>query len=101
MAIYEAAVLEELKHVVDPEYLVNIVDLGLIYAVQLKPRDDGVTDVCIEMTMTSPACPAAPMLVHDATQAVKDMEGVGDLGAGLRLGGHAPGVDLHASGGGD
>jgi metal-sulfur cluster biosynthetic enzyme len=48
----EVDVLEALRQVVDPEVGVNIVDLGLVYGVQV---DRG--DVRITMTMTSPACP--------------------------------------------
>ena len=57
MAISEDSVRESLKQVIDPELFVNIVDLGLIYLVDLQEAGDKV-DVKIEMTMTSPACPA-------------------------------------------
>jgi metal-sulfur cluster biosynthetic enzyme len=62
MAISEDSVRETLKQVIDPELFVNIVDLGLIYLVELQEAADKV-DVKIEMTMTSPACPAGPQLV--------------------------------------
>jgi metal-sulfur cluster biosynthetic enzyme/nitrite reductase/ring-hydroxylating ferredoxin subunit len=63
----EDAVRELLKEVKDPELFVNIVDLGLIYGVTLTPAAD-VPDkqhVAIDMTMTSPACPAGPQLIGD------------------------------------
>jgi metal-sulfur cluster biosynthetic enzyme/nitrite reductase/ring-hydroxylating ferredoxin subunit len=63
----EDAVRELLKEVKDPELFVNIVDLGLIYGVTLTPAAD-VADkqhVSIDMTMTSPACPAGPQLIGD------------------------------------
>jgi metal-sulfur cluster biosynthetic enzyme/nitrite reductase/ring-hydroxylating ferredoxin subunit len=63
----EDAVRELLKEVKDPELFVNIVDLGLIYGVTLTPAAD-VPDkqhVSIDMTMTSPACPAGPQLIGD------------------------------------
>ncbi len=77
MAISEEQVREELKRVVDPELFVNIVDLGLIYVVDVNPRDEvGKFDVSIEMTMTSPMCPAGPQLVAQSKQAVSQLEGV-------------------------
>ena len=63
----EDAVRELLKDVKDPELFVNIVDLGLIYGVTLSPAADaaGKQHVAIDMTMTSPACPAGPQLIGD------------------------------------
>ena len=61
----EAAVIEALKTVHDPEIPVNIYDLGLIYDVERF--GDGT--VKIEMTLTAPACPVAgemPKMVADA-----------------------------------
>ena len=50
----------------------NIVDLGLIYGVTLTPAADapGKQHVVIDMTMTSPACPAGPQLIADTKRAV-------------------------------
>ena len=70
MPISEDAVREELKKVIDPELFVNIVDLGLIYVVDLDDTDEGLTNVTIEMTMTSPACPAGPQLIGNSKQVV-------------------------------
>jgi metal-sulfur cluster biosynthetic enzyme len=69
MAVSEDAIREALKQVVDPELFVNIVDLGLIYLVDVQ-EVDGKADVKIEMTMTSPACPAGPQLVAQTKTAV-------------------------------
>ena len=77
MALSEDTVREELKKVIDPELFINIVDLGLVYQIDLEPRDDGRTDVKIEMTMTSPMCPAGPQLIGGSKHVVSDMEGVG------------------------
>lgn len=80
MPLQEDAIREELKKVVDPELFVNIVDLGLIYVVDPQPpREDGKQDVKIEMTMTSPACPAGPQLIQNSKQVVSQMEGVGEV----------------------
>ena len=68
----EDHVRELLKEVKDPELFVNIVDLGLIYGVTLTPAADapGKQHVVIDMTMTSPACPAGPQLIADTKRAV-------------------------------
>ena len=78
MAISEESVREALKQVVDPELFVNVVDLGLIYLVELKETGDKI-DVKIEMTMTSPACPAGPQLIGNAQKVLGAMEGVGEV----------------------
>ena len=51
----EAEIVEVLKTVYDPEIPVNIYDLGMIYKIDLQ--DDGTLEM--DMTFTSPACPAA------------------------------------------
>ena len=134
MTLSEEAVFEKLKNVIDPELFVNIVDLGLIYEVKLKPAQavageapppstqasssaaeaiapapaQGIpaipgaaandvqptadtptaapptavgptTDVFIEMTMTSPACPAGPQLIGGAKREVATLSGVGNV----------------------
>jgi metal-sulfur cluster biosynthetic enzyme len=68
----EDVVREILKEVKDPELFVNIVDLGLIYGVTLAPSPDVPTKqhVSIDMTMTSPACPAGPQLIADTKRAL-------------------------------
>ena len=80
MALTEDAVLEELKKVIDPELFVNIVDLGLIYEVSIVDREDGAQkDIKIDMTMTSPACPAGPQLIGNSKQVVGQMEEVAEV----------------------
>ena len=79
MAITEKAVREELMKVFDPELFVNIIDLGFVYRVDLESRDDGQTDVKIEMTMTSPMCPAGPQLIGQSKLVVRQLEGVHDV----------------------
>lgn len=63
--------VEALKQVIDPELFVNIVDLGLIYSV----NQEG-SAVKVEMTLTSPACPAGPQLIHQARMALEGLDGV-------------------------
>ncbi len=78
-SISEARILEELKKVIDPELFVNIVDLGLIYEVDMTPNEEGKTNVTIEMTMTSPACPAGPQLIGQSRQVISQLPAVGDV----------------------
>jgi metal-sulfur cluster biosynthetic enzyme len=78
MSVTEDHIREALKQVIDPELFVNIVDLGLIYAVNLEEVDEK-KNVVVEMTMTSPACPAGPQLVQNAKTVVGQMEGVGSV----------------------
>jgi metal-sulfur cluster biosynthetic enzyme len=78
MAITEDLVREELKKVIDPELFVNIVDLGLIYNVDLEPTDEKI-NVKIDMTMTSPMCPAGPQMIANSKQVLGQVEGVGEV----------------------
>lgn len=61
----EEAVRQALRTVDDPEAGMNIVDLGLVYAVAVEPGQ-----VHVEMTMTSAACPMSEMMVEAAHDAV-------------------------------
>ncbi len=79
MALTEDAVREELKKVIDPELFINIVDLGLVYVVNIETTEDGETDVKIDMTMTSPMCPAAPQLIAGCKAVVNAMEEVHEV----------------------
>lgn len=80
MPVSEDAVREQLKKVIDPELFVNIVDLGLVYVVDIgDPDDQGVHNVNIEMTLTSPMCPAGPQLVAECKQFAGEMEKVGEV----------------------
>jgi metal-sulfur cluster biosynthetic enzyme len=67
-----------LRRVKDPELDLNIIDLGLVYGV----RVDG-TKVSVEMTLTSPACPAGPQIVGEAERVIKAMPGVGEVAINL------------------
>lgn len=80
MPLSEDAIREQLKKVIDPELFVNIVDLGLIYVVNIgEPNADNQHDVGIEMTLTSPMCPAGPQLVAECKQFAGEMEQVGEV----------------------
>lgn|SRR5690554_5425520 len=80
MALTEDTVREQLKNVIDPELFVNIVDLGLIYDVNFADIEGSEQKkVLIDMTMTSPACPAGPQLIGGAKQFVSQLEEVGEV----------------------
>lgn len=81
MPVTEDHVREALKNVIDPELHVNIVDLGLIYLVEIQPieGDDQQVDVYIEMTMTSPMCPAGPELVAGTKNNASGLDGVREV----------------------
>lgn len=65
-------VLEALKVVRDPEIPVNVVDLGLVYDVQIDDKGQ----VGIEMTLTSMGCPVQDLIQTDAELAVMKVDGV-------------------------
>ncbi len=79
MAIAEDTVREALKQVIDPELFVNIVDLGLIYEIKVAENNEGKCDVQVDMTMTSPACPAGPQLLGQSKEFVGRLEGVSEV----------------------
>ena len=62
----EEDVRRALRSVQDPEAGMSVVDLGLVYAIELVARK-----VRVDMTMTSPACPAADYLADEAAAAIR------------------------------
>ena len=66
-------VTEALKQVYDPELMINVVDLGLVYHVDL---DETAKKISVDMTLTSPACPVGPQIVQQAKMALERLEGV-------------------------
>ena len=77
-ALTEDQVRLALRRVKDPEIGLNIVDLGLIYEVNV----DGA-DVSVDMSLTSPGCPAGPQILHEAEEQVRSMPGVGGVNVNL------------------
>ncbi|HHT34770.1 MAG: iron-sulfur cluster assembly protein [Proteiniphilum sp.] len=68
-----------LKTVYDPEIPVNIYDLGMIYDVDV----DDYNNVTVEMTFTSPACPAADFILMDVQMKVESIEEVNKVDINL------------------
>jgi len=73
-ALDEEAVHGALRAVKDPEVGINIIDLGLVYDVEIA---EGKVDV--KMTLTSPGCPVGPQIMGDADEAIRALEGVEDV----------------------
>src|SRR3982751_5558110 len=67
-----------LRKVKDPELNLNIMDLGLVYEVSVEG-----TDVHVDMTLTSPGCPAGPQIMGDVERVVKAMPGVASVNINL------------------
>jgi len=67
----QETIVNALKTVMDPELNVNIVDLGLIYTIQAREAE-----VDVEMTLTTPACPAGPEILRNAVTAIEGIDGV-------------------------
>lgn len=65
---------EALREVYDPEIPVNIVDLGLVYDIEVA---DG--DVAVEMTLTAPGCGMGPYIAQQAEWRIAELEGVEDV----------------------
>lgn len=73
------AIRDAIREVYDPEIPVNVYELGLIYKVSILEQEDGVHDVDIKMTLTSPGCPVAQEMPGWVQGAVLPVDGVGDV----------------------
>ena len=63
-----------LRRVKDPELNLNIVDLGLVYDIQVSGPV-----ITIDMSLTSPGCPSGPEIMHDAEKQLRSLDGVDDV----------------------
>jgi metal-sulfur cluster biosynthetic enzyme len=68
-------IMEKLKPIQDPELRMSIVDLGLIYDVNID--DDDI--ITVTFTLTTPACPLGPLLIAQIQDALMDLPGVRDV----------------------
>lgn len=75
MALQREQIIDALRSVFDPEIPINVVDLGLVYGVEIT--DDSA--VTVRMTMTAPQCPMSGYLMQEAEQAVRGVPGVQDV----------------------
>lgn len=60
-----------LRRVKDPDLNLNILDLGLVYTIEVSG-----TTVKVDMTLTSPGCPSGPEIMMNAEQEIKSLPGV-------------------------
>jgi probable FeS assembly SUF system protein SufT len=79
----EAQVYEVLRTCYDPEIPVNIVELGLVYDMQILPLPDGGRRVEIKMTLTAPGCGMGPILQQDVESRVLALPGVKEAAVSL------------------
>jgi metal-sulfur cluster biosynthetic enzyme len=78
-SISQEQVYSVLKKCMDPEIPVNIVDLGLIYGVNINESND----VAVEMTMTTRGCPLHDTLVSDVKRYIGKIDGVGNINVSI------------------
>jgi metal-sulfur cluster biosynthetic enzyme len=76
--VREEDVYEALREVYDPEIPVNIVDLGLVYEVALRPKR-----VDVKMTLTAIGCPMAPEVMEDVRDRLLALPGIEEAGVEL------------------
>ena len=74
----EESIWVQLKNVYDPEIPVNIVDLGLVYSMEVTKTDEGGYKVDIQMTLTAPGCGMGPAIAEDAKSKIMLVPGVDD-----------------------
>jgi metal-sulfur cluster biosynthetic enzyme len=77
MPLTEQDVISALRDCYDPEIPLNLVDLGLIYGVEIRPElDSALQNVEIEMTLTAPGCPAHAQIRQQVKDRVERIPGV-------------------------
>lgn len=74
--VTEDLVWDQLRQVFDPEIPINVVDLGLIYDLQLEPLPQGQTSVLVQMTLTAQGCGMGPTIARDAQRRIQSLPGV-------------------------
>jgi metal-sulfur cluster biosynthetic enzyme len=76
--ITEDQVRLALRRVKDPEINLNVVDLGLVYGIEVDGRN-----VQVDMSLTSPGCPAGPQILTDAEEQLRALPDVGEVTVNL------------------
>lgn len=75
----EDVVWQQLKTCYDPEIPINIVDLGLVYRLEVASQPDGQRSVSVDMTLTAPGCGMGEILVQDAQDKIGIIPTVGTI----------------------
>ncbi len=75
----EEVIWQQLKTCFDPEIPINVVDLGLIYRLDVSSSTDGQRSVSIDMTLTAPGCGMGEILVQDAQEKIVVIPTVADV----------------------
>ena len=75
----EEVIWQQLKTCFDPEIPINVVDLGLIYRLDVSSSTDGQRSVNIDMTLTAPGCGMGEILVQDAQEKIAVIPTVADV----------------------
>ena len=68
-------IVEAIKSVSDPEIMINVYDMGLIY--KIDQQENG--NIYIEMTLTAPTCPVAGILPQEVANAISKVNGIGEV----------------------
>ena len=83
MSVTEPEVRGVLKKIFDPEIHISIIDLGIIYGVDVLPADGGKNKVNVKMTLTTPACPYGPALLSKVHADLAALPEVSDVNVDL------------------
>lgn len=75
----EERVWKVLGNIYDPEIPVDIVNLGLVYSVEVIAQKDGSACVNVQMTLTAPGCGMGPHIMAEAEAGIAALEGVGEV----------------------
>lgn len=81
--VSEDDVWAELRQCYDPEIPINVVELGLIYGLEIEEREGGGAAVRIQMTLTAPGCGMGQVLADDVEMRVRSLPAVADVSVEL------------------
>ncbi|NPA38408.1 MAG: metal-sulfur cluster assembly factor [Candidatus Nanohaloarchaeota archaeon] len=77
--IEKQKIIEKLKEIIDPELGINIVDLGLIYGIDISEKGE----VTITMTLTTPTCPLGDVILDQIREKISSIKGVKSITVNL------------------
>lgn len=74
----EKAVWDQLRTVFDPEIPINVVELGLVYDLKVRPLENGGNRIEVKMTLTAPGCGMGAAIADDAKTKISSVPGVSE-----------------------